>query len=60
MVSHFKGPTSSINFTKFGGPMYTYDQLENGNKALHQVEEGQKKFKSELGQIKSGHQEKKS
>ena len=40
--------------------MYTYDQLENGNKALHQVEEGQKKFKSELGQIKSGHQEKKS
>ena len=35
--------------------MYTYDQLENGNKALHQAEEGQKKSKSELGQIKSGH-----
>ena len=24
----FKGPTSSIHFSRFGGPMYTYDQLK--------------------------------
>ena len=24
----FKSPTSSISFSKFGGPMYTYDQLK--------------------------------
>ena len=26
----FKGPTSSISFSKLGGPMYTYDKLKNG------------------------------
>ena len=59
LVYHFKGPISSISLTKFGGPMYTYDQLKEGDKTLQQVEEEQKKSKSELGQIKSGNPEKK-
>ena len=33
--------------------MYTYDQLKDGVKTLQQLEEEQKGFKSELGQIKS-------
>ena len=32
LASDFKGPTSSISYTKFGGPMYTYNQLKNGDK----------------------------
>ena len=39
LVYDFKGPTPSINFTVFGGPMYTYNQLKNGEKTLQQVEE---------------------
>ena len=39
--------------------MYTYDQLKKGDKKLQQVEEEQKRFKSELGQIKLGDPEKK-
>ena len=39
LVFHFKGPTSSISYTKFGGPVYIYDQLKNGGKRLQQVEE---------------------
>ena len=45
LVYDFKGPTPSINFTKFDGPMYTYNQLKNGDKTLQQVEEEQKHFK---------------
>ena len=30
LVYGFNGPTSSISFSKFAGPMYTYDQLKNG------------------------------
>ena len=44
LVYDFKGPTPSINFTIFGGPMYTYNQLEKGEKTLQQVEEEQKYF----------------
>ena len=44
LVYDFKGPTSSINFAIFGGPMYTYIQLKNGKKTLQQVEEEQKCF----------------
>ena len=44
LVYDFKGPTSSINFAIFGGPMYTYTQLKNGKKTLQQVEEEQKCF----------------
>ena len=39
-----KGPTSSTNFAIFWGPMYTYNQLKNGEKTLQQVEEEQKYF----------------
>ena len=54
LVYNFKGPIPSINFAIFGGPMYTYNQLKNGEKTLQQVEEDQKKkFKSELNQITS-------
>ena len=38
LVYDFKGATSSISFTEFGGPMYTYDQLRKGDKTLQQVE----------------------
>ena len=34
LVHDFKGPTLSINFAIFGGPMYTYNQLKNGEKTL--------------------------
>ena len=44
LVYGFKGPTSSISFSKFAGPMYTYDQLKNGETTLQQVEEEQKDF----------------
>ena len=44
LIYDFKGPTSSISFAKFGGPMYTYNQLKNGEKTLEQVEEDQKDF----------------
>ena len=44
LVYDFKGPTPSINFAMFGGPMYTYNQLKNGEKTLQQVEEEQKYF----------------
>ena len=39
LVYDFKGPTPSINFAIFGGPMYTYSQVRNGEKTLQQVEE---------------------
>ena len=44
LVYDFKGPNPSINFAIFGGPMYTYNQLKNGEKTLQQVEEEQKYF----------------
>ena len=34
LVYDFKGPTPSIKFSIFGGPMYTYNQLKNGEKTL--------------------------
>ena len=34
LVYDFKGPTLSINFAIFGGPMYTYNQLKNGEKNI--------------------------
>ena len=54
VIYHFKSSSSSIRFTEFGGPMYTYNQLKNGDKTLSQVED-QRKFRSELGQISSGY-----
>ena len=34
LVYDFKGPTPPINFIKFEGPMYTHNQLKNGEKTL--------------------------
>ena len=45
LIYHFKGPSPSLSFTKFGGPMYTCNKLKNGDKTLPQVEEDQKKFR---------------
>ena len=44
LVHDFKDLTLPINFVKFGGPIYTYNQLKNGEKTLQQVEEEQKHF----------------
>ena len=44
LVCDFKGPTPSINFGKYGGPMYIYQQMKDGEKTLQQVEEEQKYF----------------
>ena len=44
LVYDFKGPTSSISFTKFGSLMYTYDQLKKGYKTLQQIEKEQENF----------------
>ena len=48
LVYDFKGPTPSINFAIFRGPMYTYNQLKNGEKTLQHAEEEQKYFKKDL------------
>ena len=39
LVYDFKGPTASINFGKYGCPMYIYGHMKNGEKVLQQVEE---------------------
>ena len=52
--------TSSISFTKFGGPMYIYNQLKNGDTILQQVEKQQKDFKKELNKMTSGNPKRKS
>ena len=60
LIYDFKGPTSSINFSRFRGQMYTYDKLKNGKTALEQVEKEQKDFKKELNEITSGNPDHKS
>ena len=45
LVYDFKGPTSSINLGKYGGPMYIYRQMKDVEKTLQQVEEEQRKKK---------------
>ena len=59
LVYDFKGPTSSISFSKFAGPMYTYDQLKKGETTLQHVEE-QKDFKKYLNEILKGNPDHKS
>ena len=44
LVYDFKGPTPSMNFAIFWGPMYTYNQLKNGKETLQQVQEEQRDF----------------
>ena len=41
----FKGPTKYISFFKFGGTMYTYNQLKNNEKTFQEVEKLQEDFK---------------
>ena len=43
LVYDFKGPTPSINFGKYGGPIYIYGHMKNGEKTLQQEKEEQKK-----------------
>ena len=54
LVYDFKGPTPSIKFGKYGGSMYIYGYMKDGEKALQQVEEEQKYFRKDLNQITSG------
>ena len=42
LIYNFKGPTSSIKSGKFGGPMYIYGHMKNGDTTLQQVEKRQK------------------
>ena len=60
LVYGFKGPTSSISFSKLAGPKYTYDQLKNDKTTLQLVEEEQKDFKKYLNEIVKGNPEHKS
>ena len=40
-----------MNFGKFGGPMYIYGHMKNGDTTLQKVEKQQKDFKKELNNI---------
>ena len=44
LVYDFKGSIALISFFKFGGPIYTYDELKKGEKTLQQVEKEQDNF----------------
>ena len=44
LIYNFKGPTFSIHFGKFGGPMYIYGHMKNVDTTLQQVEKQQKDF----------------
>ena len=44
LTYNFKGQTASINFGKFGGPMYIYGHMKNGDTTLQQVKKQQKDF----------------
>ena len=46
LVYDFKGPTASIDFDQYRGPLYIYGHMKNnGDATLQQVEEEQKKIK---------------
>ena len=60
LVYGFKGSTSSISFSKFAGPIYTYGQLKNDETTLQQVGEEQKDIKKYLNEIVKGNPEHKS
>ena len=44
LVYHLKSETNPVNFAIFGGPMYTYDQLKNGDISLQQLKKKTKQF----------------
>ena len=52
LIYNFKVSTSSINFGKFGGTLYIYGHMKNGDITLHQAEK-QKDFKKELNEVTS-------
>ena len=54
LIYNFKAPTSSINFGKFGDPVYIYGHMKNGDTTLQQVEKQQKDFRKELNETTSG------
>ena len=54
LIYDFKGLTLPIDFAKFEGPIYIYDNIKYGKTTLQQVEKQQKDFKNELNEIKSG------
>ena len=54
LIYDFKGLTLPIDFAKFKGPIYIYDNIKDGKATLQQVEKQQKDFKNELNEIKSG------
>ena len=60
LIYNFKGPTSSINFGKFGGPIYVYGHMKNGDITLQQAEKQQNDFGKELNEITSGNPKHKS
>ena len=60
LIYNFKGQTASINLGKFGGPVYIYGHMKNGDTTLQQVEKQQKDFKKELDEITSGNPKNKS
>ena len=60
LIYNFKGPTPPINFGKFGGPIYIYNHMKNGDTTLQQVEKQQKDFKKELNEITLGNPKHKS
>ena len=51
LVYMFKGTTKATSFTKFAGPMFTFDQLKKAKKTLQQVEKEQEDFKFDLSEI---------
>ena len=54
LAYNFKSQTLSIHFGKFGGPMYIYGLIKNGDTTLQQVEKQQRGFKKKLNEITSG------
>ena len=52
--------SGSINFTGYNGPFTLFKKIRDGDISLEMVEEDQKKFKREFGQIKSGNPDHKS
>ena len=60
LVYGFKGPTSSISFSKFADPVCTYDQLKNGEKNTKTSRRRTKRFLKYLNEIVKGNLEHKS
>ena len=48
------------NFTRYNGPFTLFKKIRDGDLSLEMVEEDQKKFKSEFGQIISRNPDHKS